>query len=98
MRIAPGASSGTTSGPSGHGSAMDRKGPTVCDGVRPSVSVIVGLGLERRAVLTAQHDVELECEGPRLDGLGVVVATDHALARPLVAHRVVDRVLEEQRV
>src|SRR5215467_1372844 len=31
--IAPGVSSGTTNGPSGHGSPIDRNGPTVCEGV-----------------------------------------------------------------
>ena len=33
--IAPGASSGTTNGPSGHGSRIAKYGPTVWEGVIP---------------------------------------------------------------
>ena len=34
IQMAPGVPSGTTSGPAGHGSAIPKKGPTVCEGVR----------------------------------------------------------------
>src|SRR5690625_47106 len=101
IRNEPGVSVGTTSSPSGpQFSPIARNGPTVCDGVSPSRSlmVVVLLVLEHRGFRAAQDDVEVESERPLLQRRAVVVTGDHPVPGFLVAHRVEDRVLEEQRV
>src|SRR2546430_8628653 len=65
--IAPGVPSGTTNGPSGHGSRIEKYGPTVWEGVMPGTGPSAPL-LEDGRVAAAQHDVPVVAEGPL--GLG----------------------------
>src|SRR4051812_13839265 len=98
IQMPPWEPTGTTSGPSGHGSTRARNGPTVCDGVRPRTGSGIGGRLEGRGVGSPQDDVEAEAEGPLGLGDVVVVARHQPLAGPFVGNRVEDRVLEEQRI
>src|SRR5918997_645501 len=72
---------------------MRKYGPTVWDGVGSVTS-----RLRRGGLATSQHHVELVRERPLRHGFTEVEVGDHPLPVPRVAHRVEDRVLEEQRI
>src|SRR6266511_4437907 len=91
-RMAPGWLGSTSRASPSYGTTMWRKGPIVWDGVRAGTRSV----LHRRRLAAAQNDVVAIPERPLLDGPIVVIAADHPVTRPLVAHRVEDRVLEEE--
>src|SRR6266566_925060 len=95
--IAPGVASGTTNGPSGHGSRIEKYGPTVWEGVIGGTSRSAPL-LEDGRVAAAQHDVPVVAEGPLGLGQLDVEVGDQPLPGLLVGHRVEDRVELQQRV
>src|ERR671915_60675 len=72
---------------------MRKYGPTVWDGVGSVTS-----RLRRGGLATSQHHVELVRERPLRHRFTEVESGDHPLPVPRVAHRVEDRVLEEQRI
>src|SRR3954470_11937684 len=96
----------SATGPSSHGSPMERKGPTVWLGVTRLRSPVLAspdlrstsLMVERRRVAAAQHDVEFVGERPVVLAGVDREAADHALAEVGVAHGVEDGVVGEQRV
>src|SRR5580704_5233445 len=109
---APAVPSGTTYGPSGHGSLIEKYGPTVCEGVNP-VTVLCPysktllfegssysntLLFEHRRAAAAQHDVPVVAERPFRLGQVDVEAGDEPLPGLLVRHRVEDGVQRQQRV
>src|SRR5258707_912762 len=94
--IAPGVPSGTTNGPSGHGSRIEKYGPTVWEGVIGGTSPSAPL-LEDGRVAAAQHDVPVVAEGPLGLGQLDVEVGDQPLPGLLVGHRVEDRVERQQR-
>src|SRR5437763_14076699 len=95
--IAPGVPAGTTNGPSGHGSRIEKYGPTVWEGVMPGTGPSAPL-LEDGRVAAAQHDVSVVAEGPLGLGQLDVEVGDQPLPGLLVGHRVEDRVERQQRV
>src|ERR1700726_3079011 len=95
--IASGVSAGTTNGPSGHGSRIEKYGPTVWEGVNPGMCRSALL-LDDGRVAPAQHDVPLVAEGPLGLGQLDVEGGEQPLPGLLVGHRVEERVEREQRV
>src|SRR5256884_5146080 len=86
--IAPGVPSGTTNGPSGHGSRIEKYGPTVWEGVIGGTRSAPLL--EDGRVAAAQHDVPVVAEGPLWLGQLDVEVGDQPLPGLLVGHRVED--------
>ena len=89
-----GAAARRRSGPSGHGSPIEKYGPTVCDGVVPGISRRPAGSRSRRAgrcPTGRRAPTRARCASRSN-------ARDQPLARLRVAHRVEDRVLREQRV
>ena len=98
ITIAPGVSGGTTNGPSGHGSPMARKGPTVCDGVTPAGTAPYPSDSKRRSRSAPAARCPAIPKRPVRLGQADIEGRDETLPRLLIGYRVEDRVQREQRV